>query len=399
MNALLTLLVLLSVVTLFSRQKLMARIFHVGATSLLIFAGYILSPQGLFILMPSTVDAFEPALRMALLWSTFLIGLRFGDVRPQPGLAKQSSLTFLYAAISLSLCLLASFFLLLWLINSTPSALSIEPYSQAHLGLSLILSGLFSSSSSLVTREVYSLVPEKLDTDILFATRHDDFISVTLVIVGLALWPAPKPYAFLTPALMPIVLGAVLALAVRLVMDASSRRDIGAELALVGFAGLGAGWAMNTGTPEALVGFVFGLTLAQLHQSNEMEHSPIMASAPPIRLAICILAGFHLEFSTPPIALGLLIAAVRILSKFTVKKVHERVFQRRVPLAAVSGFSGAALPLALSFFVTPLPNFNPHFLLVTLTVALALNDVTTILLWPKRERMGSSTEQGESYGR
>lgn len=384
MGSILFLLVLFVVATLLSRGRVMSSLSTMTATPVLIGLGYLLSPQLLGIALPSLIEGLVPALRLAALWVTFLIGLRFTlwalKEKNLRDLAQVSFLAILTLLLTLSLAYLV-------LAHQKFFEFSLEQV----LALSFILGGLIASSSYSVARMALageSSLSQK--QKLLLLTNHDDLFSVIAICIGIYLWPVQNslspelwsPSAFIYFSLS---IGAVLALAVRLMIDPNRGAGVHWRLALVGLATLGAGSAVGALTSEALVGFFFGFLLANLYRRPLILDPVLRASEAPVRLVLYFLAGVYLELSWPLAALAGGLVVIRFVTKALVRFALREGAQKSVPLSSLTGFSGLALPVALSLYLSPLDLAQAQLILSVVVLTVFFSDLLTFALWPWRK--------------
>ncbi len=388
MGSILILLFLFVVATVLVRGQLIKSINAITTTPLLIGLGYLLSPQVLGIALPSLIEGLVPALRLAILWVAFLIGLRFTFWV----LKSKNKLALL--EVSVIALLTVSFMVSVTYFWFSYQRLFFVSREQVW-SLSFVVGVLISSSSFSVARQAlvgFGTLYQK--HKLLLMTNHDDLFSVCAVMVGLMLWPtSPEAQGSWNPMgalASSVAVGSVLALAVRLLIEPGRTEGVHWRLALVGLATLGAGGAVGALANEALVGFIFGLLLANLYRKPMILDPILRSSEAPVRLVLYFLAGVYLEVTWPALMTALVLVSLRWIVKWGVQRVLWDGKEALLPLSAITGVSGLALPVAFSFFLSPAGIHGADLILSAVVLSLFLSDLVTLALWPWGKKKGGT---------
>jgi hypothetical protein len=340
MNAIVFLLILLSITTLVSRQ----RIAGLRRTSLvapvLILIAYAVSPEGLGLVLPSALHSMNPALRVGIFWIAFIVGLNFtvSDARV---------LSFRDVFQGVALLLLAA--VLLWF------GFDKHSFNWRTGAISLILTGIFLPGSAL--------------------------IAALAVAAGISIWVQQG----LNPEILRyfgLIFGLAVLLSVcsRLVISSKTLAHSTTKLVLVGMVILGSGLAAKMEISEAVVGFLFGVGLMLLFHSPRNLPEGLKASEEPVTMMLYFFLGLHLRLDIFALALGGALAAIRLAVIYAFALPRQG---RRQPDLS---FSQLAAPLAISLFLSLSQDLKTSFYLSALTAGLIATELMALALpQPKLE--------------
>jgi len=397
MSAILVLLALLSLATLAARRGYAAFVAHIVTTPLLIAVGVAASPANLALLSPSTLEALEPALRVAVAWQALLIGMR--GIRP--------SVSFLFArdtlvalAIGLATWAFLAAMAYAGLLAVARLDLGFEDATSSPrtmVGAALLLGGLLSSTGLAFAHEALAgLLPTAINRRVLFLARHDEVMGAFALCAAVAFWPLPVDFApvYEQPALAAAIvvgLGVVLGLAQLLSGGARMGGTMASLIALIGLTTFGAGLSVSTHLPGAAIAFFFGAVLALQGRGAIYSRKRFIHSERPVRLVVLVLIGASLGFQPGAVLLGVGLAFARLLAKAVVRLGVARERRAELPICAVLGSAGATLPFALSFALTRPTPVSESEILLTVVVCVAVTDLFTLIAWRRATAADKAT--------
>jgi hypothetical protein len=389
-SPILVLLVLLSVATLAARRGFFAFVTRVVATPLLLAAGVLISPRALAFLTPSTLDALEPALRVAVAWLALLVGMR--------GVPPKVSFLFARDTVIATGTGVASWLVLAAVAGGSvllAGQLGLEFFGAATststlVGMALLLGGIAGATGLDFAREaIQGATPTKITRRILFLARHDELlaaIGLCLAVWLLPLTPAEAP-VYATPlaaAGVVVMLGVALAAAQLLAGGSRMGGPSATIIAMVGLSTFGAGLSFSTYLPGAAVAFFFGGGLAIAGIGQSRIANVLSQSERPVRLVVLVLAGAHLGLHPAAIVVGASLALARIPVKLAARAVFGGARRRESPPNSLLGAASAAIPFALSWALTRPEPLQQSAVLTCIATCVALTDAATLIAWRKK---------------
>lgn len=402
MSAILVLLGLLSVATLAARRGYAAFVAHIVTTPLLIAVGIAAAPANLALLTPSTMEALEPAMRVAVAWQALLIGMR----------GIQPSTSFLFARdtlVALGIGIATWLFLsavayggLLTVVALDLGFADAASNRQTLLGAALLLGGLLCSTGLSFAQEALAgLMPTAINRRVLFLARHDEIVGAFALCAAVALWPLSADYApvYADPLLAAatvVGLGIVLGVAQLFSGGARMGGTMASLIALIGLTTFGAGLSVSTRLPGAAIAFFFGGVLALQGRGAIYSREGFTLSERPVRLVVLVLIGASLGFSPGAVLLGVGLAFARLLAKAVVRIGVARGRRAELPICAVLGSAGATIPFALSFALTRPTPLAENEVLLTVVVCVAVTDLLTLIAWRRASQAEKSASAASS---
>ena len=339
MSTIVFVLVLLSFTTFLSNAKIAGLPKTLITAPLFILLGYALSPQGLGLLLPSVTKSLNPALLLAVFWISFMSGM---------DLAQSLRVKRWHAGeVIPDVLICATVFALVWFfsrLNWFPPIIF-----ESRLALSLALSFIF----------LRKISPASLILSFLsFGALANQIQGVEFAMLfGLTLG-----------------LAGMLAICFLLVNEGKQFRGPQVGLALVGIAILGSGMAVNSSSNVALIAILFGLLLMFFYRPARILQTTLVASKEPVIMVLYFFAGVHLLPDLNALALGLAIAAARVLLLF--------VFPRPREFGQEFGYPAFAIAFILSLGFSRADNMVFAFLLTTFSGALVCTEILGIFLLP-----------------
>ncbi|MFZ9887584.1 MAG: hypothetical protein ACO3JL_08780 [Myxococcota bacterium] len=395
MSAILVLLALLSVATLFARRGFAAFVAHIVTAPLLLGVGALLSPRGLALLTPVTLAALEPAIRVAAAWSVLLVALRgsaaLRDAQQRRATASALSLGAL-TWIGLSALLYGALSLLVDHASLFPA---LRGDDKAVLGLAVLLGGVLSTTGFPFAEEaLHHESSGPAARTLLTLARHDDLFAALAVCLTIYVWPlssvdAPVYEVPALASLLPMVLGGMLASSLWLSSGVRMGGVSASTIALVGLITFAAGLSSATRLPEATIAFFFGAALALFGQGSTLLGSGLHRTERPVRLVLYVLVGAQLQFYGDAVLLGVIVAMGRLMLKFLLRAFLSRSEPVPLPLSAFLGSAGTTLPFAVSFVLSRGEPLEESHLLTSVAVCMAVTDLLTLITWHRREATDS----------
>lgn len=396
MSSILVLLGLLSVATLFARRGYAAFVAHIVTTPLLVGLGVLIAPHNLAFLTPSTTEALEPAMRVATAWIALLVAMR--GVRPKLGtIFGRETLMALGVGAFAWLALSAFCFGFLFLVARFDLGfMQLPRETSAMLGVALLMGGIV-STTGLTFAEQALKGQEHLRgvRSLLRLARHDELAPALALCVAVWLWPAPAAAApayevpWLAAGLI-VVLGLVLAVAQLLAGGEKMGGASASFIALVGLITFGAGLAASTRLPEAAIAFFLGSALAFVGRGQAALDQGLAETERPVRLVLLVLIGANLGFHPDAIVLGIALSLARFIVKGLVRAILTGG-RSDLPMSALLGSAGAALPFALSFALSRPQPLVESKVLVAVAVSVCVTDLLTLAFWRR-----TSSDSGAS---
>lgn len=395
MSSILVLLGLLSVATLFARRGYAAFVAHIVTTPILVGLGVLIAPHNLAFLTPSTTEALEPAMRVATAWIALLVAMRgerprLGSLWNGDNLVALTLGAFAWLALS-GVC----FGILSLAARFELSFMEATQDTRALLGISLLIGGIVSTTGLAFAEEALQGQEHLASARrLLRLARHDELAPALALCAAVWLWPVPAEVApaYEIPGFaagLLLVLGLALAIAQLLAGGEKMGGASASFIALVGLITFGAGLAASTRLPEAAIAFFLGSTLAAVGRGKTVLAQGLAETERPVRLVLLVLIGANLGFHPDAIALGIAISFARLMVKGLIRGVLTRG-RRDLPMSALLGSAGAALPFALSFALSRPGALVESKVLVAVAVSVCVTDLLTLAFW----RRTSSADSG-----
>lgn len=391
MSAILVLLALLSVATLFSRRGFAAFVAHIVTAPLLLGVGVLLSPRGLALLTPTTLTALEPAIRVAAAWSVLLVALRGSPPGRDPQQRRATAAAMFYGASTWLLLAALLYGALTLLVHQAALFAPLRDDERALIGVAVLLGGVLSTTGLPFAEEaLHEDGTRPAARTLLTLARHDDLFAALAVCLTIYLWPlapggAPVYAVPALAALLPVVLGGMLATSLWLSSGVRMGGVSASTIALVGLITFAAGLSSATQLPEATIAFFFGAALAVVGKASTLLAGGLQRTERPVRLVLYVLVGAQLSFGGDAVLLGVLVAISRLGVKFLLQLVLSRGEQSALPLSAFLGSAGTTLPFAVSFVLSRGEPLEASRLLTTVAVCMSVTDLLTLITWHRRE--------------
>ncbi len=357
MNAILVLLGIFSLTILFSNLDFISRAKSFSFLSIPLILGILCSPDfGLIPLLPSTRDSLSWAIKVSLLWLTFLVGIRLSEKKISFDKFQKLIPIFLTYFIYLFL----TFLFINLIIMKKDFSLSI-----------LILDEKFGISFSL------SLVL----SSIIFSSKENPFL---LFVFFLSLFRLMNPeinwFHSYSGLIYPVLIGALLGFVCRLIINPRQELDSYARLTLLGLCVLGAGWSVSMGLLEVIVGLSLGWTLSLVHKYGICQDPQLKQTERPILFVVAFFSGLSINLSLETFSLGIVLCLTRFLMKWCLVWFGFRRAQMMEILSRMIPISPLAIVVALSLHLSKFHSPQTLFILSTFCIGFIVNDLLALVL-------------------
>ncbi|MBI5495541.1 MAG: hypothetical protein HY904_10995 [Deltaproteobacteria bacterium] len=351
MTATLILLALLSVGALASRRGGGLALFNAAAAPVFLAAGFVLSPGVLGFLRPSMVQALSPALAVAVCWLALLLGLRAAP--PTPGTRARCAALLaadVLLATTAGAVALAAGTGLLWTAGALPPVMDDAWHHAAPAALAFpwLAAALLSGTSRTAVEARLPALDERAHGPARFISRHDAVLAALSLLAAPLLAPGADPRSAL--AAMGDVLGLGLLLALAAVLF-GARRERGGQAVLViaACAVIAAGAGDRAAAPPAVSALIAGAVLAAVGVGTRVVAREGGAHLDrPVLVATTFLAGAVWTPGLAVIALGVALAAGRLVGKTLASRLLSASTGVPVRPGVLLPCSGLAVPFALA---------------------------------------------------
>jgi len=357
LNAILILLGLFSLTILFSNLDFISRAKSFSFLSIPLVLGILCSPDfGLMPLLPSTRDSLSWAVKVVLLWLTFLAGIRLSEKKINIANFQKLLPTYL------------TYFLFLFL---SFIFISFIVFKKG------IVTPLFQMDETVTIAVLISLMLSSL----IFSTKENPFL-LFVFFISLFQWLNPELnfISSYTGLIYPILIGVLLGFVCRLIISTKQDLDTYARLTLLGLCVLGAGWAVSMGLLEVIVGLSLGWTLSLIHKYGICRDPQLKETEPPLLLITAFFAGLFLDLSFETITLGIILCLLRFCIKWSIvwfglrKMVLIEILTHMIPISSL------AIIVSLSLHLSEYRSSQTQFILSTFCIAFIVNDVLALFL-------------------
>lgn len=354
MTAILTLLFLFSLTTFVSSGSRSLNLRSSVIASIFILLGYIVSPESLGLILPSSINSMTPALRVTVFVLSFFAGLHFFEIAK----VRASRLHFvrgLTPAIFMSAVIAASlFYLNLYnLLPGTPLSL------WRLLGMGLILFGLFFNGW--------------------------EILSVFIVALGEAAWKFQSfHFDFFNYFLAAISISVVLALSTKMIRGQEKITANSFRLAVLGLLILGTALSATAGVNEVFVGFLTGILVFQFEGRPPQETLNTRDLESPLLLFLLFFIGLHLKVTPVSLALGVVLGLVHLFSGFLIP-------DKAIPHADRLKIARISIPLVFSVYLSISQNLQTSFYLSVLTAGLLVTEILILQFSPTKTESVDAT--------
>lgn len=355
MNAILILIGMFSLTLFISNLGLLTKAHAFSYLSIPLIIGIIFSPEGLVPILPSTREDLSWALKVALMWTTFLAGTELSQKIPRWSHFKKLLPIFLgYFLFFLVTLFLISIFPIPEYKNTEiffPNGYSLEA-----LALSLLLSSA------------------------LFSSRENPFLLTMVFLSLFFIFPEGSRQFNFFDLLSPFAIGLIMGAVCRLIISPKAELDTPARLTLVGLCILGTGWAVGLEQMEVLVGLSLGWALSFIHKYGICEDPKLKSSDIPVRFIVALFAGLYIELSLSIFVIGICLAACRLLVKFLLLNTGLRRAEDIEILTSLLPIAKLALPFVLSLHLTGFDQAITTFILGVFCIGFIANDSFTLMI-------------------
>lgn len=396
MTSILVLLALLSVATLASRRGSAEAVVNLASAPLLVTMGFVMGPEGLGFLLPSTAAALTPGLRVGVAWLAFLVGLR-ASVPGDGAWLRNVGWLVVVGGLSCAVTTAIAYAGIVSLDGFQVQLPGLLGQGVPRWAFALALGGMLCGTSLSAIQEAVLKWPDGAARRRLeFLARHDAVLGVLTLVVVLAVWVTWRPpdvrHAHALPVIAVGALGSVMAAGA--VMLGAARRPVPtiARLSVVALLTTGAGLSGIAGVPEASAAWFTGFLLAALGVKDRLLSQTMRDTDRPVRFVLLVLAGVHAEPTTGALLMGTLLCAARFVTRALVWLLSRPEKPGTLSFQAMLTAPALAVPFAMSLTLARRANFEGTSLLTAVVVAVCLNDLLT-LLWGfgQRARTGSIT--------
>lgn len=344
MNALLILLGMFSLTLIVTKLGFLKRANAFSFISVPLLLGLAFSPEGWIPMLPSTREDLSWALRVALLWMTFLAGTRLSEVTFKWEQVKKLLPFF----IGYFVFFLSSFFVIDFFVPAESS--------QETFALAVILSSA------------------------LFSSKENPFLLFILFFSLFYLFKQGPLTWSLQDLAYPLAVGLLLGVVGRLIISPHSDLNTPTRLTLLGLCVLGTGWSIGIGSLEVLVGLSFGWAMAFIHKYGICKDPKLRNSEAPVLFVVPFFAGLYFHPTWEVILIGLILALLRLSMKWYLLRIGVRKATLDEIFTLIIPISYLALPITLSLHLSPLSNENTLFILSTFCVGFIVNDLMALFL-------------------
>lgn len=286
-------------------------IFLSGAELLLV--GYLVGPEGIGLLTPSTLDRLDPLVQLAVAWAGLLFGMQFTrrEVRVYP--ARRYGLAFLQALITGALVGAIGGVVLAWMFPTVSDGLVLR---------GAVILGVCSSVTSPTSLHYVATVlgyRGRFERLLRFVAGVDGIPAVIVLggftgLFHVATTQAGGPLAGWQWLAIATGGGCVLGVLFSVLASLELSRD---ELLLVvlGMVVLAGGLAYSLELSALYMSFVMGLTVANTGWIHEEIHKVVGYAEHAIYLSLLLLAGAALQLDRSVAVLSALLVGLRLVAK------------------------------------------------------------------------------------
>lgn len=352
------LLILLSTAFVLSRMNLLKQIQGLLVVPLMIGAGVLFGPRGLFTLDESLISSLDGTMRMVLSWLGFLAGLRSVAGDTQYRWTRQGLFRFLH--------IISTTLVIYWASHTLFPVTDVWGVFPT-LASCLVLAALF------VTSSYFSSAARLQLENSLAYLSYADSIFITLSFFGaVLLFRSEGAEVF---ALLHLMIPMLVSLVAILLLGKKTTLQTPDRLALGGLVALAGGWAVGISVLEVITGFLLGSLLSVVKLVPRFDER-LLSTEVPLRMVVYFYAGLVVTLSWDAFFVALVLTLIRFLFKWWLVQRHAGRTER---LSSVYRFSTLSIPLLLSLEISPIPTPMAPFLLAIMCFAYLINDILLLI--------------------